>query len=105
MSELLTAVNQMKEQITQMSDVITLLCEKRSENEDESSWDNIGKIIESIEENKDIKKVTEVASRIVKTEKEAPTKVVEASQGEEYDPRIVAFSNFFWNKSKRAEKH
>ena len=33
MIELLTAVKKMKDQITQMSEVIALLCEKRNEDE------------------------------------------------------------------------
>ena len=48
---------------------------KRIENEDEVSCEKIRKMMERIEENKDIKTVTEVVSRIVKSEKEAPKKI------------------------------
>ena len=69
MSELLTTVKQMKDQTTQMSEIITLFCEKRSENEHEGVHDKIAKIIESTEEKNEIKKITEVESRICKISK------------------------------------
>ena len=65
-------MNQMKEKITQMSEIITLLCEKRSVNEDDVACDKIRKIVESIEKS-DIKKVTE--------RKKTLTKLLEVAQG------------------------
>ena len=50
----------MKEQTTQMSEVIVLLYEKMIENEDEVAYEKIGKMIESIEEKNEIKKLIEV---------------------------------------------
>ena len=49
MSDLLNAVKQMKGQITQLGEIIALLCERRSENEDEVACDKIGKIMENTE--------------------------------------------------------
>ena len=48
--------------------------------------------MESVEEKNDIIKFIEVASMKVKSAKQMPTKVVEAEQGKEYDPRKVTFS-------------
>ena len=75
-----------------MSEVIALLCENRNENEDEVACYKIGNTIESAEEKNEIKKVTEVAIRNAQSAKEMPAKEVELEQGEENDPRIVAFS-------------
>ena len=60
----MTTVKKMKEKTTKMSEIITMLCEKISENIDEVVHDNIRKTMESSEEKNEIKKVTEVTSRI-----------------------------------------
>ena len=44
--------------------------------------------MESIEEKNEIKKVTEVASRL-KSAKKTPTKAAEVEQGKEHDPIMV----------------
>ena len=84
-------LKKMKEQITQMNEVIKLLCEERSENKEEPINDDMGKLMESIEEMSKNRKFTEVASRNVKSVKETSTKVVDLEQGEKYDVMLVSF--------------
>lgn len=60
----------MKEKITQMNEVIKLLCKERSENKEEPLNAKMGKLIESIEDMDKNRKVTEVESRNVNSVKE-----------------------------------
>ena len=89
----------MKEQITQMSEFIMLLCEKRSENEDEAAREKIENKMESTEEKNEITKDIGVTSMNLKSSRERTTKVVESEQGEECYPRIVVFRKISHERS------